>query len=312
MEKITFPPLIELIKEKAETLNSLIRSANAISGRFNQARIPLWFQEIIQPVFQNLYKFDKSSTEKLFNLLFEDMLNSISGKHQDTEWATTVSSRLLIGLNPAICAQNPAKLFHPIICAFNKISKHSRESAKLWIEIMQQIIPEVKNLNELLFLGRVAAWRCGMAHLRDLIDFSQQIDEKFVSIIFPEDIKTISERWGKNTDQKGISIGAFSGLNGKFLVPPKITSQENMIFVSDGFSTNAIFVDRYGATLQECNSGISDSLKFSLTPLKSAPENSAKILKKYEDLTSWVYQHSTLFLTTASSHSVFVFGGIDG
>lgn len=315
MEKVTFPPLIALLQESSESLNQILGSAHATNLRLNSEEIPAWFKEVIEPVFQAIYDHNQALSRKVFDALFRDMLAALSVTGTMTDLNMLKQCRLLLKLNPAVTAANPDRVLKSLNTAVTRIYKHSQPAARLWISLMQKIVPLVKTHQELLSTGRVAAWRCGMAHLRELIDCPASINAQISALIFADENCTpdkLKNRWGSDAKITHFAAGGFTGFGGLFARPPRVAVEGGHVFVSDGLRTAALFSDRYGSVFQESPETTYESLSFSLEPIDKAPLEVAKILSRYPDLTSWVYHEATLFFTTSSSHAVFISGAVDG
>jgi len=69
MEKISCQPLIELLRENAESLNQLLKSFNNGSKRLNTDSIPGWFKEVIEPVFIAVHQHNPTLSRRVFDAL---------------------------------------------------------------------------------------------------------------------------------------------------------------------------------------------------------------------------------------------------
>lgn len=314
MEKIAFKPLIELLRENADALNQSLRQAAATSNRFDPAAVPAWFKTVLEPVFAAVHGYDKTRSRKVFDLLFRDTIDFLASGTAGSDFELHQACRLLLLPNPKLTAGNPARLLRSLTTALKKILRHSSAAAKAWLAMMQKIVVLATDVDELLVAGRFAAWRCGMAHLRRQLDFAQKLRPEILSVIFGDTPfgPDLQHAWGQSENSQGTAVGSFKGFGGEFMRPPRLLLRENMVFVSDGQQTGVVFADRFGCILLECSDAFDGSADFILAPVSSASGAAAKILGRYKDLTTWAQHDSTLFLTTASSHSVFLFGAVDG
>ncbi|MFZ5951069.1 MAG: hypothetical protein ACOYXC_10215, partial [Candidatus Rifleibacteriota bacterium] len=206
MEKVTFAPLIELLKENGENLNQLLRSIRTSSPTLDSGQIPVWFKQVIEPVFSAVHLHDPTKSRKVFDLLYRETLAILSGNFDRT---LARDSLLLLGQNPALTASNPGQVFRALRSAVRKIAHISMPAAEKWLELMHRSMPMIKNYPELLKIGRIAAWRCGMAHLRGLIDDPASLAPEIMLLIFSGDKGRPAElkrRWEPN--QPPIAAGA--------------------------------------------------------------------------------------------------------
>jgi len=314
MEKIACKPLIELLRENADALNQALRQAAAVSNRFDPAAVPAWFKTVLEPIFAAVHDQDKTRSRKVFDLLFLDTIEFLASGTAGPDFELHQACRLLLLPNPKLTVANPARLLRALTVALKKILRYSPGAAKAWIAMMQKIVILATDIDELLVAGRFAAWRCGMAHLRRQLDFAQKLKPEILSVIFGEapfgpDLQCA---WGPGEKSQDIAVGSFKGFGGEFMRPPRLLLRENMVFVSDGQQTGVVFADRFGYILLECSDTFDGTADFTLAPVSLASGVATKILGRYKDLTTWAQHDSTLFLTTASSHSVFLFGAVDG
>lgn len=315
MEKITYAPLIALLQENAEALNQNLRSARATSNQLDTADVPVWFVAVIEPVFKAVHQHDQTRSRKLFDVLFRDMLSVLASPAGKADFTVNKACRLLTTLNPALTAGNPARIIKALTSARQRISRYSPQAAQMWISLMQQVMPLIKDLSELLAAGRLAAWRCGMAHLRRRLDVSAISDQRIISLIFADEkdpAQSLEHRWNPGKTTSGTAAGGFTGMGGTFSRPPLVAQKGDLVFVSDERYTRVLFADRFGHILHDCSPDLVDPSAFTLKPVTSATKKVSDILGRYSDLTSWVHHDATLYLTTRSSHAVFIFGAVDG
>lgn len=314
MEKISYQPLIELLRENAENLNQQLKSFNNGSRRLNTDAVPGWCKDIIEPIFITVHQHNPAMSRRVFDALYNDMLQTLSSAagHQSNQHLR--SCRLLLVQNPALTAANPGRLIKTLSVATLRISRHSTTAAEKWLALMQKIFAAAGNIDQLLLAARFAAWRCGMAHLRHLTGSLSTLEPRLRDLIFADEKISeddLSRSWAEGAGAKSFALGAFKGLQGKFMRPPRVFLDKNLVYAADGRYSAVIFADRYGALLHDAPEIAEEAIPDALKSADMAPPEAAKILSRYPDLTSWVYHDSTLFLTTASSHAVFIFGAIN-
>lgn len=311
MEKVSFQPLIEHLKENAANLNQMLNSLRTTDPRFNCDSIPAWFKNVIEPVFIAVHNYNPLRGPAVFDILFRDMLKVLLPGPAETSHDIKLNCRCLLLLNPPITAAEPRRLLETLITGLSRLNRYSDAAAEKWISLMQQILPLAKSMEDVLAAGRVAAWRCGMAHLRIIMPCPSTLDDKIREVIFPGENchpLALKRRWNFGEATEPVAAGGFSGSGGEFSCPPRLKLHGDQVFASDGLRSFAIFADRFGRILHASDGAFL---------LKRAPEQTtnpkiAALLARYPDLTSWVYHDSTLFITCSSSHAIFIFGAIDG
>lgn len=306
MEKVTFKPLIEFLEAEAEALNQILRSFAA--KKIDSRQIPFWFKVVIEPSFKAFYQFDKEAAYRSFPILYRFMLKSLT-----VNFSTELAQRtaLLLKENPALTFSRPERILGSVYVAVKKIASHDYRAAEKWLELMQELIGLVASEEDLLAVGRLAAWRCGMAQFRPEKKKLEKFNDKVLSTIFAGlSLDELEDRWG--AEPEPIAAGGFIGFSEPFKWPPLVASDGKNVFAFDGQKIAVIFADRFGCFFHECPPELKGKLRFDKTSKKKKSARLALLLESYADLSSWVVFENTLYLTLNSSHAVFVFGGING
>ncbi len=129
-----------------------------------------------------------------------------------------------------------------------------------WIATMEQAAPHCSDLDTLLRVGQVAAWRAGLAHyrasaLRVADSLAPDLARSALGLA-KGDWKAIraglaSSPWfsidGSPT-QPAFVIGAFHGFGGVFREPPLVTASEEYFFAKSGEENWLVTADAFGAT----------------------------------------------------------------
>jgi hypothetical protein len=306
MEKVTFKPLIELLAADADSLNQMLRAFSA--KQIDSRQIPLWFKKVIEPSFKEFYGHDKEAAFRSFPILYRFMLKALTANFA-TELAQETA--LLLMKNPVLTTARPERILNSLFVAVKKIAAQSRDAAEKWLNLMQSLIGIVKSEEELFAVGRLAAWRCGMAQFRPEKKSLEKFDERVLSTVFAGlSLEDLDKRWEK--EMQPLASPGFIGFCGPFKWPPLVATDGNNVYAFDGQKIAVLFADRFGCVFHDCPAELKGKLRFGKAPKKKKSARLALLLESYVDLSSWVVLQDTLYLTLSSSHAVFVFGGIDG
>lgn len=309
MEKVTFVPLTELLEENAENLNQQLKYCSSGRRDFDFRQIPVWFKQVIEPVFAAVYDQDESLARRTFDMLFSFMIKALCS---GGDGVVARKTACLLSLNPALIAGNPGRMLGKLYSAAQKISRHDAQKTDNWLELMSKIMPLVSEEAELLKAGRVAAWRCGMAHLRLLSQDYQDLPGDILKVIFAEEAQNpekLLQRWVDKKEPQKKAVGGFTGYGGPFSWPPLVAVKDDTVFAFDGKKIAALFVDRYGAVFQDCPAELKETLRFGAKKIDSGEVE--KWLAPHSDVTSSVYCDKTIYFTLSSSHLIFVVGAVD-
>lgn len=310
MEKITSPELIKILNKKSDFFNQQCRSAQALSSQLTGSDITNWIIQVIEPIIISFTKFSENKISSLVEFLFKEMITFLASDKKNRNYDYYKRCWLLFTLNPDLFESTPRKSLKALTSALDSILNHSEEKADKWLSKMTLISPLLKTYDDLLDTGRLTAWTCGLAHLRNLaLPINNSLNKEILLLLFneiPQD-KIFNSHWLDFTIR---STGNFVGLDGIFYNPPLLTKHDEHVFISDKQNCYGLFADHFGESLVPCSDAFKSTLKFSLKNKKSNSSQINNIISKYDDITSWEYHNSTLFITTESSYSVFIFGGI--
>ncbi len=141
--------------------------------------------------------------------------------------------------------------------------------AEEWVARMATIAPRCGDLETLLRVGQVAAWRAGLAHHRSgALAVADGLDEGLVRAAL--DVRSGS--WNElrvgfhnnpwfdpNGERSGLrlvaEVGAFRGFGGLFRQPPQVAAAEEQFLVRSGAEHWLMTVDLYGATFHRATAG---------------------------------------------------------
>ncbi|MBK8228973.1 MAG: hypothetical protein IPK72_00015 [Candidatus Eisenbacteria bacterium] len=127
--------------------------------------------------------------------------------------------------------------------------------AEEWVARMATIAPRCGDLETLLRVGQVAAWRAGLAHHRSgALAVADGLDEGLVraALDVRRDRGTNYE-WGSTTTPGSIRNGR--GFGGLFRQPPQVAAAEEQFLVRSGAEHWLMTVDLYGATFHRATAG---------------------------------------------------------
>jgi hypothetical protein len=133
-----------------------------------------------------------------------------------------------------------------------------------WVEFLQCYGPECQDVDTLLRLGQLAAWRVGLAHYRaGALDVAEHLSHALVRAVLdlPADLAVPSalaalrrDPWfDPLTKHRGLRLvgryGAFRGFGGLFLTPPRVAVIGEDLLVASGDDCWLLYADRFGTTL---------------------------------------------------------------
>lgn len=130
-----------------------------------------------------------------------------------------------------------------------------------WIATLARVAPQVENLDQLRRVGQVAAWRCGLAHLREgALQVADELPEDLALAVIGETASPWSEvrtrlrqdRWWSPVAaaDRTVEVGAFTGFGGTLPAPPEIRSLGDHVVIRSADRYAWLVADAFGAALQ--------------------------------------------------------------
>jgi hypothetical protein len=124
-----------------------------------------------------------------------------------------------------------------------------------WLAILRQWGPACPDVDTLLALGQVAAWRAGMAHYR-VSALQVRLPEALCHAVLGCSAAALQADPWSNPASSGPRrlqivgrVGGFRGFGGLFLRPAVLHARGDALFVTDGEDSWLVHADRFGAVL---------------------------------------------------------------
>ncbi|MBN1185556.1 MAG: hypothetical protein JXB49_24935 [Bacteroidales bacterium] len=316
MERITYLPLIKHIDEHAEFYNQLFRSNEMRYGILDYENVSSWTVHVIEPIIKKVSGNDPENIGRVFKTLYVELLQLLGTKKGivfEDEYHKTWS---LLGINISLTVKTPERIVKALDSAIEAIRIFQPGKVTYWISLMEHTLASCVSVDEILTSGRVYAWICGMAHLRERVAKEYlTLREELKSLIKAVSSEgkrmeaTLNHAWPEINKTSFVSeMGGYTGYGGYFTEPPVATYLENNIIVADSEVCCAFFADAYGKVLlpeiplmpteiikMVSNEGIKDVIgQFgSLMPFK--------------DISSLAMKDQIIVITRKSSHYIYVY-----
>jgi len=230
--------------------------------------------------------------------------------------------RTLLPAMPQLLAAEPSRVIASMTNAAHQVGTTPNANAAAWVNDVTRLAPDCGGVDELLRVGQVAAWRAGLAHFRQgAIGAAAALPETLAvkAVAAPA-----SSRWADieaglrasewfdpakpdGPDRKGAlrqvaTIGAFRGLGGQFIVPPRVTRVAGNFHVLSGDETWLLTADLYGATFHRLvpNETAASRPVATIPPATRLPDGPGTV-------TSVASSKTTLAVTWSLTHRIMLF-----
>ncbi len=318
MEKITYQPLISHLSERSDFYNQLYHDYDLNYGTNNHSILSSWLVGIVEPIVKEISTSYPDSLPQVFKVFYTELLQILSNKSGIVYENEYKEAWLLCNKIPALTATHPSRLLKAINSALESLRIYQPEKVLQWISFMDNIIINCKTIDEFLACGRVYAWMSGMAHLRikaetEFLNLRAELKQAILNNDAKANVlqSAFRNEWPKLRKPQFIGeAGGFVGFGGPFTTPPLVALMENEIYATDKQNSCAFFADYFGKVIL-AEIPVSPRIiieKSNLKDLKSYISKFEECTITFNDITSFVVKNSTLVLTRASSHYLFVYG----
>jgi hypothetical protein len=205
--------------------------------------------------------------DTLYDVSLELFGSSLLGPKNKSPAVGGVWSQVLPTI-PNLVIRDPKTVAAALSNAAYNIGRTAGARPDEWLALMRRVAAQCENVDELLNVGKVAAWRAGMPHYRGgAISAARSLRPALVAELLgvpAELVGAVLERMAADpwlvpaaavdppqlTNPRRVAVvGAFRGFGGEFLRPPTVSATAGSIFVTDGEGTWRLICDCFGRLL---------------------------------------------------------------
>jgi len=334
MEGLVGGALAAVLEQGRESYNTRFKQARGAFPKLDTGRFALHLRDTLAPIIESvaLHSPDRVAavTDSLYELSLELVGRELLGpeSHQP---AIAAGWRELFPAVPGLLATSTDTMARAVTNALFNLSQHPGVQPGEWIGIMRTIGTRCSDLTSFLECGKVASWRCGLAHYRrSALDACETLNPEWARLALgitddsrlelPSLLSRLrADPWFDPRKSTGTgdlrivrTVGGFRGFGGPFLNPPTIVLARGHFIVSDSEASWIMHADAFGATLLRTEN---DGLR---VPTLGAGDfdldKRGRIVMGdrsgvFPDLAShsaWASDETTLAVTVPLSHEVFL------
>lgn len=262
MEKISLPQLIAELSDNSALYNQWYKESEMKYGTIPSQRLANWIVEVVEPIVEATIALNSASEKvhEIVKALYLETLKLIGSglaiRYEDEYKAAW----LLMAKMPNLVVKFPIKTILLLNDVLLNLHRYAPEKTRYWCKLIESSAIEIKTIEDFKILGRIYAWKCGLAHIRtrlkaDYAALSENLQHTILqnlgSDITAYDL--FENPWSnRNTNFEGVQ-GGFVGTTGYFEHPPRLAQIGEHIFVSDSKSSYALFADQFGKVLLPAN-----------------------------------------------------------
>jgi hypothetical protein len=312
MEKIRYAPLVDHLKGHRDQYNQLYLQYELKHGGLDTVALNRWIVQTIEPLVRTVTEQKPESVPEVFHALYATLLPLLgngSAVIHESEYARLWK---LCEKMPALVIASPRKVLQALGSALASVRSHQPGKVMDWISMMEAVAGYCTSYNDLLDAGRITAWFCGLAHLRErcLATFPDLpgILKDALQKICPLPLeRVLSATWMNEEETAFVSgAGGFVGLNGYFLQSPLLMRMGGQVLATDRINSCLVFADAFGTVL------LPQALakEAEITPasdLQLFKSRYGKEIAAFDDISSCVLQGTTFFVTRRSSYFILIY-----
>jgi hypothetical protein len=318
MEKISLPQLITALSDNSALYNQWYNESEIKYGSLDGQTIAGWMAEVVEPIVEAAVALDLApeKIQEIVKALYLESLKLI-GSGQAIRYKDEFKSAwLLLVQMPGLVVKFPMKIISLLNDVLLNLHQYAPEKTIYWCSLIGKSAAAIKTIEDFKSTGRIYAWHCGLAHLRNRLkaDFAalpENLQQTIVqSIALHKNTNQFFENpWlGDVTRFEGVH-GGFKGTAGFFEHPPKLAQIEGNIFVTDSKSSYALFADQFGKVLLPAHTVAANAILSNSKRLESLKKwignDSDKI--DAQSISSVVVTEDTLVFTLQNSYFLYLF-----
>ena len=318
MEKISFPPLIAELSEKSSFYNQRYNESEMKYGSLPAHIIANWMVEVVEPIVKETVALNAApeKVHEVVKALYQESLKLIGNGSAIRYKEEYRQAWLLMAKMPNLLVKFPIKTISLLSDVLSSFHLYAPEKIPDWCQLMSNSSVEIKTIEDFKIVGRIYAWKCGMAHLRNRLkaDFDQLSEnlQEIVGISLGSDKNTIQffeNPWTNNaTKFEGVQ-GGFRAETGFFENPPRLAQIDGNIFATDSVSSYALFADQFGKVLIPANTVDATYILSNSKRLETLEKWLGKDNDKIDadNISSVVTTENTLVFTLKNSYFLYLF-----
>lgn len=318
MEKISLPQLITALSDNSALYNQWYNESEIKYGSLDGQNIAGWMAEVVEPIVKAAVALDLApeKIQEIVKALYLESLKLI-GSGQAIRYKDEFKTAwLLLVQMPGLVVKFPMKIISLLNDVLLNLHLYAPEKTIYWCSLIGKSAAAIKTIEDFKSTGRIYAWHCGLAHLRNRLkeDFTALPENLQQIIVQTLDLHKNTNRFFENpwigevTKFEGVH-GGFKGVAGFFEHPPKLAQIEGNIFVTDSKGSYALFADQFGKVLLPAHSVAVNSILSNSKRLESLKKwignDSDKI--DAQSISSVVVTEDTLVFTLQNSYFLYLF-----
>ncbi|OWQ83744.1 hypothetical protein CDN98_21590 [Roseateles terrae] len=257
------PPLAQVLAAGRRQFNQRVDEARRRTPGFDPAAFSAFVQQQLDPVVSAVEAVAPARTAGVTLAAYDIGLllcaQGLAGPSARSRLVNQLWREVLPALAPRI-----AELPHDLLGALSNAAVHlgTVDGARPaeWLGLLRQLGPGSETPAQLLALGKVLAWRAGLAQFRPgALQAAASLPDALQRAALQAPSQSDVEAWrgtlasspwaGPQARPEGWTLGGFTGFDGRFAAPPALRVASNGMLVRSGDRYFLAIADACGAVL---------------------------------------------------------------
>lgn len=261
----------EALQSRRSEFNQRFRLAAQRHPHLDGDEVLQFIAECVDPIVQAVDVRNSDAVDDVVITAYDCALQLVGQRLTARQGRYAVIAEVWREVLPAaatVLATDSRHLIPALTNAVHQLATIDTTAAARWKQRMMHVAAEVTSAEELLLIGQVLAWQCGLAHYRDgALAALESLDERLACLaleVTPAKRQKIlqrllADRWfvPANSNREALRIartfGSFRGFGGGFLQPPLIRGTPGGWIVQSAADYWFLVADAFGATLHRAS-----------------------------------------------------------
>lgn len=263
--------LAEALQSRRSDFNQRFRLAAQLHPHLDGEELMRFIADCIDPIVQAAHAYNPETVDDVVVTAYDCALQLVGQQLTVRQGRHTVISDLWRDVFPAaanVLTSDSRRLIPALTNAAHQLASVDTTAATRWNERMLDAAVKVTSADDLLLLGQVVAWQCGLAHYRDgALAALESLNESLACLalqVAPTQREQTyrrlrGDRWFDPASPEPEAprivrtFGSFRGFGGAFLQPPLIRGTAGGWIVQSAGDYWFLVADAFGATLHRAS-----------------------------------------------------------
>jgi hypothetical protein len=263
--------LAEALQSRRSDFNQRFRLAAQLHPHLDGEELMRFIADCVDPMVQAVYACNPEAVDDVVVTAYDCALQLVGQQLTVRQGRYTVIADLWRDVFPAaanVLTSDSPRLIPALTNAAHQLASVDATAANRWIKRMLDAAVKVSSADDLLLLGQVLAWQCGLAHYRDgALAALESLNESLACLALQvaptqreQTFRSLrGDRWFDPASPEPEAprivrtFGSFRGYGGAFLQPPLIRGTAGGWVVQSAGDYWFLVADAFGATLHRAS-----------------------------------------------------------